>query len=73
MTGNITNLVLSFLERKAPGDPLIADWNERLASSLSLLTGFIAGCLLAAVAVYLVQDWSWLLPVALAIAAIFLR
>jgi uncharacterized membrane protein YoaK (UPF0700 family) len=73
MTGNITNLVLSFLERKAPGDPLIADWNERLASSLSLLTGFIAGCLVAAVAVYLVQDWSWLLPVGLAIAAIFLR
>jgi len=72
MTGNITNLVLSLLEMRAQRDPLIADRNERLAISLSLLLGFLAGCLSAAVAVYFMQDWSWLFPAGLAFAAILL-
>jgi uncharacterized membrane protein YoaK (UPF0700 family) len=73
MTGNLTNLILSFLDMRAKNNPLMADWSQRLATSLYLLMGFLAGCVSAAVAVYVLHDWSWLLPAGLAAAAIVLR
>ena len=46
---------------------------ERLKTSLRLLVGFFAGCLLAAAAVPLLADWAWSLPVALAGLALAVR
>jgi hypothetical protein len=37
---------------------------------LRLLGGFLVGCLVAAVAVFFLSDWAWLLPLATAAAAL---
>jgi hypothetical protein len=42
----------------------------RLKRSLLLLVGFLVGCLVAAVAVPLLADWVWALPVLLAVVAL---
>jgi uncharacterized membrane protein YgaE (UPF0421/DUF939 family) len=46
---------------------------ERLKRSLQLLFGFLVGCAVAAVAVSLLGDWAWSLPLVLAGVAVALR
>ena len=74
MTGNVTNAVLALLDAFSKGKPVMEGAAERrLARSLILLVGFVVGCVSAAVAVFFVADWAWLLPVALAAGAVVLR
>jgi uncharacterized membrane protein YoaK (UPF0700 family) len=72
MTGNLTNTVLSLMDRLGPDRPLMAIDPGRLERSLRLLVGFLVGCVVAAVAISLLGDWAWSLPVALAAFAIAL-
>ena len=73
MTGNLTNTVLSLLDRLPRAQPLMTCDTERLRSSLQLLIGFFAGCVVAAAAVSLLGEWAWSFPVALAGVAATLR
>jgi len=73
MTGNLTNAVLALMQVTLNRRSLTAADTERLKSSLSLLVGFLLGCLVAAVAVSILADWAWSLPVALAALAIVVR
>jgi uncharacterized membrane protein YoaK (UPF0700 family) len=73
MTGNLTNTVLSFLDRQSRTQHLMAGDTERLTDSLQLLIGFFGGCVVAAAAVSYLGDWAWSLPVALAGVAVALR
>jgi len=73
MTGNLTNIVLSVMDRHSRTQPLIAGDTERLRSTLPLLLGFFTGCVVAAAAVSLLRDWAWSFPVALAGVAVVLR
>jgi uncharacterized membrane protein YoaK (UPF0700 family) len=73
MTGNLTNAVLSLLDRQSRTQPLIAGDAERLRGSLHLLIGFFAGCVVAAAAVTYLGDWAWSFPVVLAGMAVTLR
>ena len=52
----------------ASDDAMVA----RLKKSLLLLFGFLAGCIVAAIATSLLRDWAWSLPVALATLAVAL-
>jgi uncharacterized membrane protein YoaK (UPF0700 family) len=73
MTGNLTNAVLSLMERlstlRSPTKPN----PDHLESSVRLLVGFLVGCLVAAIGVFFFADWAWLLPTALAAAVLALR
>jgi uncharacterized membrane protein YoaK (UPF0700 family) len=51
MTGNLTNTVLSLMEMLSPQQHLMTIDRGRLKRSLRLLIGFLAGCLVAAVAI----------------------
>jgi uncharacterized membrane protein YoaK (UPF0700 family) len=73
MTGNLTNTVLSLLDRQSQTQPLVAGDAKRLTGSLHLLIGFFAGCVLAAAAVTYLGDWAWSFPVVLAAVAVALR
>ena len=73
MTGNLTNTVLSLMELLSPQQPLLPVDRERLKSSLRLLVGFLAGCLIAAVGVSFMGDWTWSIPTLLAAFAIAVR
>jgi uncharacterized membrane protein YoaK (UPF0700 family) len=73
MTGNLTNTVLSLLDTLSPNQPLVKGAAERLKRSLQLLFGFLVGCAVAAVAVSLLGDWAWSLPLVLAGVAVALR
>ena len=73
MTGNLTNTVLSLLDRQSQTEPLVAADAKRLTGSLHLLIGFFAGCVLAAAAVTYLGDWAWSFPVVLAAVAVALR
>src|SRR6266478_4989346 len=73
MTGNLTNTVLSLLDRQSRIQPLMAHDTERLRGSLYLLIGFFGGCVVAAAAVTYLGDWAWSFPVALAGVAVALR
>jgi uncharacterized membrane protein YoaK (UPF0700 family) len=73
MTGNLTNTVLSLLDRQSRTQPLMAGDTERLTGSLHLLIGFFGGCVVAAAAVTYLGDWAWSFPVVLAGVAIALR
>ena len=53
--------------------PLMTVDAGRLKSSLHLLFGFLAGCVVAAAAVMILGDWAWSFPVALAAVAVALR
>jgi hypothetical protein len=55
------------------GRPFIEEPAERLKASLPLLIGFVAGCMIAAVAVSSVADWTWILPLALSAVALGVR
>jgi uncharacterized membrane protein YoaK (UPF0700 family) len=73
MTGNLTNTVLSLLDRQSRSQPLMTGDSERLRGSLHLLIGFCGGCVVAAAAVTYLGDWAWLFPVVLAAVAVALR
>ena len=73
MTGNLTNAVLSLMELLSPRQPLMPVDRGRLKSSLRLLVGFLAGCLMAAVGVSFMGDWAWSIPTLLAAFAIAVR
>jgi uncharacterized membrane protein YoaK (UPF0700 family) len=73
MTGNLTNTVLSALDRQSRTGRLMAADTERLTGSLHLLIGFFGGCVVAAAAVTYLGDWAWSFPVVLAGVAIALR
>jgi uncharacterized membrane protein YoaK (UPF0700 family) len=73
MTGNLTNTVLSLMELLSPQQPLLPVDRERLKSSLRLLVGFLAGCLIAAIGVSFMGDWTWSIPTLLAAFAIVVR
>src|SRR5215831_15835494 len=72
MTGNLTNAVLALMDSTS-NQPLIECGTRRLNGALHLLTGFFVGCVVAAVAVMYLGDWTWLLPAALAAVAVTLR
>jgi uncharacterized membrane protein YoaK (UPF0700 family) len=72
MTGNLTNAVLSLMVLLSKGRALPSADAGRLKQSLHLLIGFLLGCVVAAVAVAMLRDWAWSLPVMLAGAAIAL-
>ena len=69
MTGNLTNSVLSFMDRLILRRSMGAAATQRLLQSLRLLVGFLIGCLIAGASVALLADWAWTLPVALAAGA----
>jgi uncharacterized membrane protein YoaK (UPF0700 family) len=72
MTGNLTNTVLSMLDTLSRTQPLTDGANERLRKTLKVLVGFLAGCVVGAVAVSSLADWAWSLPVVLAGVAVAL-
>jgi len=72
MTGNLTNTVLSLMDALSPRHPSTRPDAGRLKRSLYLLLGFLAGCVVAAVAICWLGDWAWSLPAALAAAAVAL-
>jgi uncharacterized membrane protein YoaK (UPF0700 family) len=73
MTGNLTNAVLSLMEMLSPQQPLMPVDRGRLKSSLRLLIGFLAGCIVAAAAISVLGDWAWSIPTVLAAFAIAVR
>jgi uncharacterized membrane protein YoaK (UPF0700 family) len=73
MTGNLTNTVLSLMEMLSPQQHLMTIDRGRLKRSLRLLIGFLAGCLVAAVAISMLGDWAWSIPTVLAAVAIVVR
>src|SRR5215468_439392 len=73
MTGNLTNTVLSLMDLLSPRQPLTPVDRKRLKSSLRLLIGFLAGCVVAAAAISVLRDWAWSIPTVLAALAIALR
>jgi uncharacterized membrane protein YoaK (UPF0700 family) len=70
MTGNLTNTVLSLLDSLSERRALLPVDAGRLKRSLHLLVGFLLGCVVAAYAVSILEDWAWALPVALSGAAL---
>ena len=73
MTGNLTNAVLLLMEA-SKGRGTLSDANaDHLRQTLRLLVGFLAGCIVAAIAVGFLNDWTWLLPAALAALVIAIR
>ena len=70
MTGNLTNTVLSLLDSLSERCALLPVDAGRLKRSLHLLVGFLLGCVMAAYAVTMLEDWAWALPVALSGAAL---
>ena len=70
MTGNLTNAVLAIMDLMSKGRPLMPVDADRLKRSLQLLFGFLFGCVVAAYAVFVVEDWAWLMPVVLSAVAI---
>src|SRR6516165_3669858 len=73
MTGNLTNAVLSLMEVSKSRGALNEANADHLKQSLRLLVGFLAGCLVAALAVSFFNDWAWFLPAALAALAIAIK
>jgi uncharacterized membrane protein YoaK (UPF0700 family) len=73
MTGNLTNSVLSLMDKLSSQQSLMPIERERLQGSLRLLIGFLVGCLLAGAAISIFGDWAWFFPAALAAVAITVR
>ena len=73
MTGNLTNTVLSLMDLLSKHRALLPVDAGRLKRSLHLLFGFLLGCVVSASAVFMLGDWAWSLPVALAAVAIAIR
>jgi len=72
MTGNLTNTVLALMDMLSCGRSLMTADARRLKRSLRLLFGFLVGCIAAAAAISLLENWAWSLPVALAAVAMAL-
>lgn len=70
MTGNLTNSVLSLLELVEPGRPLIPTDAVRLRKAATLVIAFCAGCVAGALAILLLKQWSWTVPLMLSGAAV---
>ena len=66
MTGNLANTVLSIMDARSRGHPLMSAHGGRLKRSLHLLLGFLLGCVVAAIAISKMGDWAWSLPTVLA-------
>jgi uncharacterized membrane protein YoaK (UPF0700 family) len=66
MTGNLTNTVLSLLDKLSLDQPLTEGTDERLKNTLKVVVGFFVGCIVGAAAVSFLGDWAWSLPVVLA-------
>jgi uncharacterized membrane protein YoaK (UPF0700 family) len=73
MTGNLTTVVLSLLDRMSRSEPPKASDKARLRSSLILLIGFFGGCVVAAAAEAYLGNWAWFFPAVLAGVAVLLR
>jgi uncharacterized membrane protein YoaK (UPF0700 family) len=72
MTGNLVSATLGLLDAVSPDPATRKSAAPHLRKALPLLLGFLLGCIVAAAAVFLVGDWAWLLPAALAgLAAAF--
>jgi uncharacterized membrane protein YoaK (UPF0700 family) len=70
MTGNLTNTVLGLMDLMAKDRAMQPVDAGRLKRSVYLLIGFLLGCVVAALAVDELKDWSWSLPLALAVVAL---
>jgi uncharacterized membrane protein YoaK (UPF0700 family) len=70
MTGNLTNAVLSLVDKLSGRRHLMEGDVERLKKTSKLVVGFFAGCLVGAAALSLLGRWAWSLPVVLAGAAL---
>ena len=70
MTGNLTNAVLALADSSSRTEPSMESDSKRLRVSVHLLVGFFAGCVLATAALTYLGDWAWLLPAAVAGAAV---
>lgn len=66
MTGNLTNTVLGVMDALSRGHALMSPDDGRLRRSLHLLSGFLFGCVVAAIAISTMGDWAWSLPTVLA-------
>jgi uncharacterized membrane protein YoaK (UPF0700 family) len=74
MTGNLTKAVISMLDTLSRHRPLTEGASEQLTKTAKLIAGFFVGCVAGALAISLLADWAWSLPVLLAgIAAILPR
>lgn len=70
MTGNLADAVLALLDVMTQPRPLDGHATNRLKRSTAVLGGFIGGCMIAGIAVRFLDDGAWLLPMALAGAAL---
>jgi uncharacterized membrane protein YoaK (UPF0700 family) len=66
MTGNLANTVLSIMDALSRDHPPMGADGGRLKRSLHLLFGFLLGCAVAAAAIFVIGEWTWSLPPALA-------
>jgi uncharacterized membrane protein YoaK (UPF0700 family) len=62
VTGNLTTVVLSLLDRMSRSEPPKASDKAQLRSSLILLIGFFGGCVVAAAAEKYLGNWAWSFP-----------
>src|SRR5258707_3720195 len=72
MTGNLCNTVLSLMDLLSKHRALLPLDAGLLKRSLHLLFGFLLGCVVSASAVFMLGDWAWSLPVALAAVGVSL-
>ncbi len=70
MTGNLTNCVLSCLELVQRGRPLVQPDAVRLRKAATLVIAFCGGCVAGALAIILLKEWSWTVPLILSGAAV---
>jgi uncharacterized membrane protein YoaK (UPF0700 family) len=73
MTGNLTHAALSLLDAISAREPLTKVDSRQLKQVLLLLCGFSLGCFASAIAIPVLADWAWLLPVILSAASLALR
>ena len=70
MTINLTDTVLLLLDTAASNRSQTANARDRSMQAAGVLTGFLAGCVIAALAVSFLEDGAWSLPVGLAALAL---
>jgi uncharacterized membrane protein YoaK (UPF0700 family) len=70
MTGNVTDLVLGWLDTVAGSRSSWRISSDRLKESAQVLAGFVGGCVIAGFAVSWINHGAWVLPAALAAAAL---
>jgi uncharacterized membrane protein YoaK (UPF0700 family) len=72
MTGNTTNVILSFLDSISRGEPLAKEARARFKRTVAALAGFFVGCLAGAFAYSWLGDWAWSFPLVVAAFAVVL-